>query len=149
VTIPDVEDLPLRVYVAGPFRSVSSYVPGQQDAFGIHGNIYEAMKVALEVWRNGMAALCPHGNTHCFQNSAPDDVWLIGDLALMLGCQAVLMMPTWKRSSGARAEHEFALQQGLPVFYDIKSLVAWRDALVRARRQRAAEFTQALEASDL
>jgi hypothetical protein len=149
VTIPSVEDLPLRVYVAGPFRSASSYVPGQQDAWGIHSNIYEAMKVALEVWRNGMAALCPHGNTHCFQNAAPDDVWLIGDLALLLGCQAVLMTPTWKQSSGARAEHDFALANGVPVFYHLDSLVKWRDLLVRARRQRGAEFTQALEASGL
>jgi hypothetical protein len=41
------------------------------------------------------------------------------------------------------------LQQGLPVFYDLAALVKWRDALVRARRQRSAEFTQALEASNL
>lgn len=113
------------VYVAGPFRSASSYCPGQQDSFGIHLNITRAMELALEVWRSGAVALCPHGNTAPFQGSAPDDVWLEGDLELLRRCDAVLMTPDWQRSSGAREEEKFARAHGVPVFYELAPLQAW------------------------
>lgn len=113
------------VYVAGPFRCASAYQPGQQDAFGIHLNVTRAMALALEVWRAGAAAICPHANSFCYQGSAPDDVWLRGDLAILERCDAVLMTPDWERSSGARAEEAHAKSIGLPVFYVLDDLVAW------------------------
>jgi nucleoside 2-deoxyribosyltransferase len=113
------------VYVAGPFRS--SNPDGSQSAWGIHQNITRAMTVALEVWKLGAAALCPHGNTFCFQNAdgIDDRVWLEGDLELLNRCDAVLMTPDWTRSSGARAEHDHAIGRGLPVFYDVRQLAEW------------------------
>lgn len=116
------------VYVAGPFRSVSAYMPGQQDAFGIQQNIMRAMELALEVWRAGAVALCPHGNTFCFQNAAPDGVWLAGDLELLRRCDAVIMTPDWRRSSGAREEERYARAHGVPVFYELDALRAWLGA---------------------
>ena len=113
------------VYVAGPFRCASQHVPGQQDCWGIQENIMSAMRLALEVWRMGAAALTPHANTMFFQNAAPDNVWLEGDLALLAKCDAVIMTPDWKRSSGARAEHEFAIGRSIPVFYDLDRLRDW------------------------
>ena len=117
--------LPKVVYVAGPFRCASTHAPGQQDHWGIHHNIMNAMAYALEIWRMGAAAVCPHGNTFCFQNAAPDDVWLTGDLAILRKCDAVYMLPTWQQSSGARAERDFAVNEGVPVFYDLGELGAW------------------------
>ena len=107
------------IYVAGPFRAKSAYVEGQQDFWGVWQNITNAMSIALEVWRAGAVALCPHGNTFPFQNAAPDDVWLEGDLELLARCDAVIMTPDWQRSTGARAEHEFAKERGIPVLYTI------------------------------
>ena len=115
----------LVVYVAGPFRASSKYMPGQQDGFGIFTNVFNAAQLALEVWRLGAVALCPHMNTFCFQNAAPDDVWLDGDLELLFRCDAVLMTPDWARSTGARAEQVFALEHGIPVFYALHELVTW------------------------
>lgn len=43
------------VYIAGPFRAASQYVPGQQDFFGVQQNIMRAMELALEVWRGALA----------------------------------------------------------------------------------------------
>jgi nucleoside 2-deoxyribosyltransferase len=106
------------VYVAGPFRG--------KDSWEMEQNIRRAETLALEVWRAGFAALCPHCNTRFFQGAAPDEVWLDGDLALLTGCDAVLMTPDWERSQGARAEREFALGQGVPVFYTLESLVQWK-----------------------
>lgn len=113
------------VYVAGPFRCPSQYVPGQQDAWGIQRNVMAAMTVGLEVWRMGAAALIPHANTMFFQNAAPDQVWLEGDLALLAKCDAVVMLPDWERSKGAREEHAFAKERGIPVFYTTVALRAW------------------------
>lgn len=113
------------VYVAGPFRCLSKHVEGQQDSWGIQSNVMRAMALALEVWRLGAAAVCPHANTMFFQNAAPDDVWLAGDLAMLAKCDAVIMTPDWERSTGARAEEAFARGKGIPVFYTLDDLKAW------------------------
>jgi nucleoside 2-deoxyribosyltransferase len=106
------------VYIAGPFRGPS--------AWDIEENIRRAERLALEVWRTGKAAaLCPHTNTRFFQNAAPDHVWLDGDLELLRRCDAVLMTPDWTRSSGARAEQEFAVVHNIPVFYTLVALMEW------------------------
>lgn len=105
------------VYVAGPFRG--------PDSWAIENNIRRAEALALEVWRLGAAAVCPHTNTRFFQGAAPDSVWLDGDLAILAKCDAVLMTPDWKQSSGARKEEAFAAEQLIPVFYDLPGLSGW------------------------
>jgi hypothetical protein len=121
----DTKKLPPVVYIAGPFRSASFYVEGQQDSWGIMQNVMAAASLSLGVWRLGAVGLCPHMNTFCFQNAAPDDVWLDGDLALLAKCEAVLMTDDWQRSSGARAEETFARERGIPVFYSLGQLATW------------------------
>jgi nucleoside 2-deoxyribosyltransferase len=105
------------VYIAGPFRGPNYWEQEQ--------NIRRAETLAHDVWLLGAAALCPHANTRFYQGSAPDRVWLDGDIALMARCDAVLMTPDWERSTGARAEHEYARTHGIPVFYDLDSLRRW------------------------
>lgn len=102
------------VYVAGPFRGPNSWE--------IEQNIRRAETLALEVWRLGAAAVCPHTNTRFYQGAADDSVWLDGDLEILSRCDAILMTSDWRRSSGASAEHEFAVCQDIPVFYDLDSL---------------------------
>jgi nucleoside 2-deoxyribosyltransferase len=106
------------VYIAGPFRGKNHFV--------IAENIRNAERLALAVWQLGAAALCPHANTAHFQDAAPDDVWLTGDLELLRRCDAVLMTPDWERSEGARIERRFAMDAGIPVFH---TLIELRDGL--------------------
>lgn len=113
------------VFISGPYRSASGYVAGRQDAFGIASNVHRAMALALDVWRLGAVALCPHANTADLDGSAPDELWLAGDLELLRRCDAVIMTPDWETSSGARAEHTFAETHGLPIFYDLAALEGW------------------------
>lgn len=113
------------VYIAGPFRCASAAMPGQQDSWGIMQNIMRAMELAREVWLMGAAAICPHANTWCFQNTGPDDIWLAGDLELLGRCDAVLMTEDWQRSTGAREEEHFAHQRMIPVFYSLETLRHW------------------------
>jgi nucleoside 2-deoxyribosyltransferase len=105
----------LVVYVAGPFRGANSWEMEQ--------NIRRAEELALEVWRAGFACISPHLNTRCFQGVLPDQVWLDGDLAILKKCDVLLMTPDWKRSAGATAEHEYALQLGMPVYHSLQELM--------------------------
>lgn len=102
------------IYIAGPFRG--------PDSWAIETNIRRAETLALEVWRRGAAAICPHANTRFFQGAAPDAVWLDGDLAILAKCDAILMTEDWQRSSGATAERNFAVDHGIPVLYSLDDL---------------------------
>ena len=96
------------VYIAGPFRSPTGW--------GVTQNIRQAEEWALEVWKWGGIALCPHLNTANFSGALPDEVWLQGDLELLRRCDAVLALPRWYSSTGASVEAEFAETLRLPVF---------------------------------
>lgn len=105
------------IYIAGPYRA--------PNAWEIELNIRAAETVALEVWRLGAAAICPHTNTRFFQGAAPDDVWLDGDLAILAKCDGLLLLPTYERSVGARAERDYAIELGLPTFITLWALDRW------------------------
>lgn len=105
------------VYVAGPFRG--------PDSWAMESNIRRAEALALDAWRAGAAVICPHANTRFFQGSAPDSVWLDGDLEILRRCDAILLTPDWERSAGARAEKDEAERCGMAVLRDIEDLRAW------------------------
>jgi hypothetical protein len=105
------------VYVAGPFRAPNSWE--------IEENIRRAERLSLEVWRLGAACVCPHTNTRFFQGAADDSVWLDGDLAILGRCDALLLTHDWARSSGARAEKQYADERAIPVFKTLDELKAW------------------------
>lgn len=114
------------IYIAGPFRASSAYVPGHQDMFAVQQNVMEAMRIGLDVARTGAAfPIIPHANTMFFTGAAADAVWLEGDLEVMRRCDAVLLTSDWRRSSGARAEVDEAKRIGLPIFEDMPELAAW------------------------
>ena len=103
------------VYVAGPFRGANSWEMEQ--------NIRRAETLALEVWRAGFACICPHTNTRFYQGAAPDNVWLDGDLEIVKRCDAVVLTPDWQKSSGARAEVEFAVKHKIPVYFSLQDML--------------------------
>ena len=104
------------VYIAGPFRGKSSW--------DVEQNIRRAETLALEVWRLGAVALCPHTNTRFFDGAADDRIWLDGDMELLKRCDAVLLTADWARSTGASAEKEHAHAIGVPVLFSIEELRA-------------------------
>jgi len=105
------------LYVAGPFRAAN--------AWEVEQNIRRAEALALEAWRCGCAVICPHTNTRFFSGAAPDPVWLDGDLEMLRRCDAILMTPDWKRSSGATKEWELARELDMAVLYSIEDLKEW------------------------
>lgn len=105
------------VYVAGRFRGPDSWV--------IECNIRAAERLALSVWAEGGAAICPHANTRYFQGALPDQVWLDGDLAILAKCDALITVWNWPESEGAKTEVAFAKQHNIPVFHDLATLRKW------------------------
>lgn len=101
------------IYVAGRYRDA-------RGAFYIQANIREAERVALSIWLEGAAALCPHKNTALFDGAfgIPDETWLHGDLEMLSRCDAVYAMPGWESSVGASAEVARARELGIPVLFN-------------------------------
>jgi dienelactone hydrolase len=96
-------------YVSGPYRS-------KQGIYGVYQYIQAAREVALDLWRQGYAVVCPHLNSALMDGAVPDAVFLAGDLEIMRRCDLVVMLPDWQRSEGACAEREEALRLGMPVY---------------------------------
>ena len=106
-----MKPMPL-VYLAGPYRANTEY--------GIRLNIRNAGDQALQLWLMGFAVICPHMNTAGWGGTAPDQLWLDGDLVMMARCDAVIMMENWDKSEGATAEREAALRDKIPVLYTME-----------------------------
>jgi hypothetical protein len=97
------------LYISGPF--------GHADPIhGIEANILRASEIALEAWRKGWAAICPHKNTAGFQHTdIPWETWMEGDIEMVKKCDAVLMIPGWEQSRGACLERDEARRAGVLV----------------------------------
>lgn len=110
------------IYIAGKYRG--------PNAWAVEQNIRAAEEVAVRVWAMGMVALCPHANSRHMEVIASDEVFLAGTLELMRRCDAVLLVPNWRDSAGAREEVAEAERLGLPVFG--KNRQEWTNDLSRA-----------------
>lgn len=95
------------IYIAGKYRG--------PNAWAIEQNIRAAEEVAARVWAAGHVALCPHANSRHMDGVASDDHFLAGTLELMRRCDAVVLVPNWKDSAGARAEVAEADRLGIEV----------------------------------
>ena len=107
---------PLLVYyISGPYRD-------KRGEWYVGQNIQNARAAAIEIWKLGGVALCPHMNTAGLGGLLPDDTWLQGDLELIRRCDAVWMIDGWQKSEGAKIEMEFALELGVPVLYNLEDV---------------------------
>jgi len=104
------------LYISGP------YSPGYGRS--TEDNIETARAYAVRAWEKGWAAFTPHLNTAGFEHlctGLEHDDWLAGDLAFLSllrpGRDAVLMLPRWILSRGAKIEHSAALNRNLQVYY--------------------------------
>ena len=107
------------VYIAGKYSAPSFHET--------HLNIWAAREYAMKVWELGAAAICPHLNTYHFEadTKLTQQNFYDGDLEILRRCDAILLIPGWGESKGARMECRFALRHDIPVFHDIESLKGW------------------------
>ena len=108
------------IFISGPYRD-------PRGEYLVRENIRYAEHEALFVWFSGGVALCPHLNTAMFGGAfgIPDDTWLKGDLELLSRCDAIYMIHGWERSTGAKAEKDYAAELGIPVLLSQDDVLAY------------------------
>lgn len=108
----------LRVYVAGPMSVGDQYE-----------NIQAGIRAGKSLLADGYAPMVPHLDAYMYIGVAGDsrvglEEMLDVDFAWISVADAVLRLPG--SSTGADREVVFARNEGVSVFYDRKSLDAWR-----------------------
>lgn len=94
------------IYVAGAFTAKTKKQ--------VRANIALARKAAEELWLEGFAVICPHLNCpEGFEKTIGYEQLLAGDLEMIKRCDAVYFLKNWEKSSGARREHQFVLDNGI------------------------------------
>ncbi len=108
------------IYVSGPYTAKTRKL--------VEKNIQKARDYAVKIWDLGFSAHCPHLNSYHFHDDVKKtsyEDFIEGDLAVIDHCDALFMMPDWKKSKGAVMEHEHAVKRGIPVFHSLKELDEW------------------------
>lgn len=97
------------IYVAGPYRAPTPN--------GVHVNIQRARRAAVKLWNEGWVVLCPHMNSANMEGLDDHEMFLQGDIVMLLRCDAIYMLKGFESSLGATEELRVATGTGLEVFY--------------------------------
>jgi len=103
------------IYIAGPYRGTTGWE--------IEENVRQAERVALQVWKMGYAAICPHCNTRMFFGEIDEDLAMKGCLEILQRCDGVLFIQGWEGSEGAMIEWQEARRRNIPIYYELSALL--------------------------
>ena len=116
------------IFISGPYT-------GDGKVTSIEKNIRRAEKYQIALANKEIFHFCPHNHTEHFSSkkgaTAPEEFYFKMDFHFLKNvADAVLAVPGWEKSWGARQEIEWAKAEGLPIFYpknprDIEDLVRW------------------------
>jgi len=86
-------------------------------------NIWKARKVAFKYWKLGYVVICPHSNTAFFdgffrKGPIEESFFLKGYLHLIEVADLLVVLPTWKVSSGSIKEIDKAQKLGIEIIYE-------------------------------
>ncbi len=118
------------VFISGP---LTTGWDGKDREF-ILNNILRAEKYQIALINAGVGVFCAHTHTsmhHEKGSTAPESYYYQLDMEfLKRSSDALLAMPGWEQSKGAKAEVEWAMAHNLPVFYpnshtQIQKIVRW------------------------
>ena len=103
------------LYISGPYSAGHGRTVAE--------NIAVARAHAVAAAKAGWMPFTPHLNTAGFEVDCPEishQEWLAGDLAILRllarARAAVLLLPGWEQSKGARLERDWAIHLNLEVF---------------------------------
>ncbi len=121
-----IQEQPLKlVFIAGPYF-------GDGQTATIEANIQQAERYAIALANAGVGFFCPHLHTRHFGLKAQmgEEFYHRLDFQYLLRSDAVLFLPQWRNSSGARREHAWATWRRLPCFYpsspeNLQEVVEW------------------------
>ena len=102
------------------------------DRNAIHDNILVANRIAVMLWREGIAAFTPHNNTHHFElktRVGEPEYQAFDQLLLERLVDGNVVADNWVNSTGGKKEVAKAQAIGKPIInsYDIQSIRNWRD----------------------
>ena len=103
----------MRIYLAGPYTPID----GREETR--LANIRAASDTAKQLLKLGLTPFCPHTMTAGWEDECSYDDFLRMDLEWLRLCDAVVLLPGWQTSRGARMEYEEALKEGL-VIWDLQ-----------------------------
>lgn len=106
------------VYIIGPFRAENSWL--------IEQNIRRAEEMALTLWKEGFAVICPHTNTRFFNGALGnnDKIFLEGDKEILKRCDCAFVLDGSFISEGSKAEITMCKLLKIPIYSNIISLIA-------------------------
>jgi hypothetical protein len=112
------------IYIAGPYTGVTH---DYRSYFQIARHILDATETAARLARLGYGFFNPHQHSAHFEVIVPEVspyYWYALDFHFLERCDALLLLPDWEKSKGARAEKELAESLSIPVFYTVEELEA-------------------------
>jgi len=108
---------PLRIYVAGPYTA-----PTREQ---VDVNIARASEATAVLLRKGHYPFSPINMTAHFDELYPDidkDTYIKSDLKWLELCDAILLLPGWQESEGAKLEYKRAEEMGLTMYFHVYSI---------------------------
>ncbi len=113
---------PVKLYIAGKYNDTNIIT--------CLDNIRTGQRTATEALMKGFIPFCPWLDYQLFlqlrdgEHITKDQIQAYSIEWLKVS-DAILMLPSWKDSGGAKAELEIALKIGLPVFWSIQEAVEY------------------------
>ena len=98
------------VYISGPYSG---------PLHTIVENISFAAEYAMKYIKAGIAIHCPHKSNGGFCGLVPYMEFIRMDLKIIDRCDAIVMIPGWKKSRGARIEFLHAWRTGKEIIYEV------------------------------
>ncbi|HCR52393.1 TPA: hypothetical protein DIV48_01940 [Candidatus Kaiserbacteria bacterium] len=114
------------IFIAGPLTT-----GGDGSSAYIEKNIRIAEEYAFALAKVGVGFFCAHTHTSNHHGHAPEPFYYELDFEILKrAADALLAIPGWEKSLGARKEVEWARENGLKAFYpkdstDIEDIVRW------------------------
>jgi hypothetical protein len=117
------------VFISGPLTTGGDGSRGYKA-----NNIKTAEKYSVVLANSSIGFFCAHSHTsfhHEKGSTAPEKFYYDLDFKFLKQiADAVLAIPGWQQSYGAKKEVEWAQKKGLPVFFpkdstDIKDIIMW------------------------
>ena len=109
-----------RIYLAYIAGAYSAPTPHEREI-----NIQDAWRLGAEVAALGVLPVVPHMMSAHLDALQPQEWWLAATLELMRKCDVLVLLPSWRRSTGTQGERLEAEGMGMPVLHGVDDLKLW------------------------